>query len=103
MAGVVVLWPTHWPAVVAQVLVWSLRRWHELAEAVGEVQTAERIARTQARWKALGDAVRRLLPPGLNPARVLTAAHALKLPVQWLEHDLVQLGQATVPVGCAVP
>lgn len=93
MAGVVVLWPTHWPEVVAQVLAWSLRRWHELAEAVGEVQTAERIARTQARWKALGGAVKGLLPPGLNPARMLTAAHALKLPVQWLERDLVQLGQ----------
>ncbi len=91
-AGYLVLWPTHWPQEVAPLLVWSLAQWSTLARLQDDEQMVQHIEAGQRQWQAHCQALRRQLPPGVNPARLLTAAHALNRPVHWLERDIVQLG-----------
>lgn len=90
--GVVLLWPTYWPDVVAPILTWSLEQWTALAAAGDQAQAAQVIAKAQASWRKLEKAVKSLLPPGLNPSRLLTAARTLGRPVQWLERAIMQIG-----------
>lgn len=90
--GYVVLWPTHWPDAVAQVLSWSLTSWLRLAQEASDEQVSQDVAGARARWLQNGVALKQALPPGVNASNLLAAARALKRPAFWLDHDLLQIG-----------
>jgi D-alanine-D-alanine ligase-like ATP-grasp enzyme len=92
LAGYLVFWPSYWPLHVLPLLAWSLGQWHTLAQLDGEEPLAAQIEAGRRQWRKGGRALRRHLPPGLNAARLLAAAAALKRPVHWLDRDIMQLG-----------
>jgi len=90
--GYAVLWPTYWPAEVAQVLSWSLTTWLLFAQETSEEQMSRGVAGARAWWLQTGVALKQALPPGVNAANLLAAAKALQRPAFWLAHDLLQIG-----------
>jgi hypothetical protein len=61
-AGLVLLWPTYWPDVLASILSWSLEQWAALSAVTDEIRAAQIITGAKASWKKLGTAVKPLLP-----------------------------------------
>lgn len=103
IAGNMVLWPIHWPEALAPLLAWSLRQWREMtqlmlvtdASATGasdEKASSEASVAARAQWKRIVAGLALQLPAGLNPPRLLAAAHALKRPVLWLDRETLQIG-----------
>ena len=88
--GVLLQWPTHWPHLLAPTLNWALEQWSALALAVDDDEAAQAV---RSSWEQLRQRLGQALPPGYNPARLLTAANDLKLPVRWIDPEIVQIGQ----------
>lgn len=91
-SGYLVLWPTHWPQVLAPALAWSLAQWNCMAHLDADKQLANHIETGKREWQRHCKDLLSQLPSGLNPSRLLTAAYTLRLPVQWLEQDILQIG-----------
>lgn len=92
VAGAVLVWPTYWPDVLGPILTWGIEQWRVLSADCDEAQTAQKLASAQANWRAFEQQVQRLLPRGMNPPRLLSAARTLNCPVQWLDPQIVQIG-----------
>lgn len=92
LTGYLVFWPSYWPLQVLPLLAWSLAQWHTLAKLDGDEPLAAYIDAGRRQWQKGGRALLTHLPRGLNAARLLAAAAALKRPVHWLDRDTMQLG-----------
>ena len=90
--GYEVLWPTHWPAALAQCLAGCLVAWRQLSQDMPPEQLPEAVAFCRSQWLQRRAALKRQLPSGFNAPRMLAAANALRLPVFWVERDLLQIG-----------
>ena len=88
-SGVLLQWPTHWPHLLAPVLNWALDQWNALTRATDADVAAQAV---RASWGQLRHRLGLALPSGTNPARLLTAANDLKLPVRWIDRDILQVG-----------
>jgi cyanophycin synthetase len=88
-AGILLQWPTHWPHLLGPVLNWALDQWSMLAQAADKDAAVQAV---RSSWEQLKPRIRQALPPGANPARLLTAASDLKLPIRWIDRDIMQVG-----------
>lgn len=90
--GWLVFWPTHWPAALAPVLCWSLGAWHRCACRAGQAPEPRAVERLAGEWQRMATALKAHMPSGMNPPHLLAAAHALQMPVLWLDRETLQLG-----------
>lgn len=90
--GWLVSWPTHWPAALAPVLSWSLGAWQRCAGRAGQAPEPHVWTEMAAEWQRTATALKDHLPSGVNPPQLLAAAHALRMPVLWLDRETVQIG-----------
>lgn len=88
--AILVEWPTLWPHLMVPVLDWALDQWLALAEAADEDAA---VSASRSSWQQVREKLVQALPTGVNTARILAAAAILKLPVQWVDRDVMQLGQ----------
>lgn len=91
----VLYWPTHWPTALAPVLWWSLRAWRRCCDSTGSPGSTPEPALADAlrgEWQRVISRLKAQMPSGVNPPKLLAAAHGLGFPVLWLDRETLQLG-----------
>lgn len=87
-----ILWPTHWPEHLVQLFRLSFHHWKTLAGLSNNVDREKAIESFRSEWQKVAQILYSQLPPGLNVPRFLAAAYDLKMPVLWLDQDIIQFG-----------
>lgn len=90
--GCVVLWPSHWPQALSQVLMGSLVAWSRLSQDLPSEKLTEIVALSRSQWRQSSVVLKQQLPPGFNAPRMLAAANALRLPLLWVDGEVLQIG-----------